>query len=577
MCKKEQAFPRITSLSERERERERKSLMSNSQKRVQKKAWQKREQEKEIKRKQDEKKQYQCWKYYTRNQKEVAKRISAGDYEIINGQGWGFLDRFFHFLAVVGILVLLEIEGAKFQRKMYALSQLLLTYQSKILLGIDSMNGVPDILFKDIGLLQLLGFTAKQIKGEGNERWKGQGSEQPKRGPMHESTLADAIEKFSADEIEYLLNKSVQVLSSHGFIRGKVYALDATDLETTSKYKGRGSVTRTKKVVNRKGEIVQIKVTVYGWKLLVLMDLESRIIVAAKVVKIQEHESQFTIELLQQAEKNIGQGKIKVLVMDRGFLDGVTLWKIKHELAIDFVVPAKGNMAVTKDAQSFRSRFANGQEIFRAQKVIVEKRRKKKTESEAKITEKQTIAVGIKGLLSYDQYGDQQHQEKIQRKDFSANPINAVMIECWQGKKYADGKETVFLTSLPVASPLAVMDYYDDRSLIENTGFRELKQGWLLTSYPKKTEDAVRNHVLLTSLTFSLCNCFRTDEGQKLTQQGIRRFRRQHADAIHKVVVFAGDYYAIFDLEELMTILGKPPKFCFRTDPERTKRTYDLP
>ena len=38
------------------------------------------------------------WKGYTLNQQEVAKRIKTGDYEMITGTGWGFLDRFFIFL-----------------------------------------------------------------------------------------------------------------------------------------------------------------------------------------------------------------------------------------------------------------------------------------------------------------------------------------------------------------------------------------------------------------------------------------------------------------------------------------------
>ena len=49
---------------------------------------------------------------------------------------------------------------------------------------------------------------------------------------------------------------------------------------------------------------------------------------------------------------------------------------------------------------------------------------------------------------------------------------------------YEAGKAKVFLTSLPVTKPLEVLDLYDLRSLIENTAFRELKQGWCLKQYP---------------------------------------------------------------------------------------------
>jgi len=67
----------------------------------------------------------------------------------------------------------------------------------------------------------------------------------------------------------------------------------------------------------------------------------------------------------------------------------------------------------------------------------------------------------------------------------------------------------VFLTSLGVHIPREVVDRYDLRSLIENCGNRDLKQGCLSTcplgfgqglinKYPKKQVDAIRAHVYLT-------------------------------------------------------------------------------
>jgi gamma-glutamyltranspeptidase len=42
----------------------------------------------------------------------------------------------------------------------------------------------------------------------------------------------------------------------------------------------------------------------------------------------------------------------RVLLIDRGFLDGADLWYLKATLGIDFVIPAKDNMAVTADARA---------------------------------------------------------------------------------------------------------------------------------------------------------------------------------------------------------------------------------
>ena len=120
-----------------------------------------------------------------------------------------------------------------------------------------------------------------------------------------------------------------------------------------------------------------------------------------------------------------------------------------------------------------------------------------------------------------------------------------------------------------------MLDLYDLRSLIENTAFRELKHGWCLESYPKKTDKAVTGHVFLTLLTFTLANAFRSESGQELAQRGIRRQRAQEASG--KVVIFAGDCYGIFDVEEVFILLEVVRQLCFSTDPAQVRRRYGLP
>jgi len=137
----------------------------------------------------------------------------------------------------------------------------------------------------------------------------------------------------------------------------------------------------------------------------------------------------------------------------------------------------------------------------------------------------QLSVVGVAKLTSYDQYGDEEHVNHVNSKGFVGNALNAVVVTRWEGEEYETGNEQVFLTSLPVNSPLDVLDLYDLRSLIENTAFRELRQGWCLESYPKKTDKAIAGHVFLTLLTFTPANAFRTELGQALAQWGIRRQR----------------------------------------------------
>ena len=154
------------------------------------------------------------WNGYTRNQQEVAKRIGAGDYEMITGTGWGFLDRFFIFLFSIGFFSSLEVEGSGFERIMIPLAQLFVTYEMKILLGIQSVNKISGYLFRDTALLMIIGFTAKQIKEGFCDRDRGK-----REGPMNSQTLAEALGRLSAKETDYVLDKSIEILCKKGFIQ----------------------------------------------------------------------------------------------------------------------------------------------------------------------------------------------------------------------------------------------------------------------------------------------------------------------------------------------------------------------
>lgn len=505
-------------------------------------------------------KEYIAWDHLTRNQKEVAKKVMEGQYHLLKQSGWGFLDRFFIFLKTIGFFATLDIDGQGFQRRLITIAKLILTYDMKILLGVLSMNQVPDILFSDVGLMMMIGYTAKQIKDGHCQRGKGK-----RPGPFHKNTLADALDRFSGEEVEKILNEGVKILVRLGFLKDDIhYILDATNIETTEKCKGRGMTVVKEKHVNKHNEIVEIEVKKYGFKLIVIRSVKSRIIVAAKVVRIEQHEKNYTLSLIEQAKKNLGKkAKIKVLLIDRGFIDGIDLWKIKHCHKIDFIIPLKTSMDITKDARGLRFVEENPR-IWRAQ------RKDKKG---------RTLAVmGIEGLLSYDQYGDEAHNRKnSSSKDFKANPLNVVMVTKWKGEEYPVGKEKGFLTTLSVDDPLLILDDYDLRSLIENTTFRELKQGWLVGVIPKKTQAAVTSHIFLTLSMYNMTNAYRTELGDELTGKGIRRFRREtFKETMDKIVIVAGEYFGIFDLEEYSILLGKPPLELWNVDPEEVKKKYGI-
>lgn len=492
------------------------------------------------------------WQFYERAQREVYRKLKGRERpEAVVGAGWGFLDHFFIFLFSLVFFARIDFRPKRVKRVMIPTVLMILTYEMKQLMGISSMNQLEEHLFRDTALLKIIGFTARQIQEGFCQRGKGK-----RRGPMHRDTLADFLSKFSSQEMDFILREAVRVLVKHKLIRGRTYILDATDLPTTKGYKGCGMKKGVQKVRNKDGQEVETVKYVFGYKLLVLMEASHKIIVAARVVKINEHEKNFTKEMIKEAQHRTG-GKLQVLLVDRGFIDGVLLWWLSKKMKIKFVIPARSNMEVSQDIRGFRSEKADGQRVF--------------TEES-----KEMKAMGVRGLLSYDQFGEEEHGRRKGRKDFKANPINGVMVLRWDGRDYEPGKEKVFLTNFSVSRPMKIIERYDLRSEIENQGFRELKQGYHLLKYPQKTEAAVRAHVVLTVIIYSLVNAYKSEQGQRLAHLGIRRWRgKQMGQSIHKMIVYYEGIYGIVDVEELFCLMDMTPKELYRLKIKQLQREIE--
>ncbi|MCD6220164.1 hypothetical protein J7K43_07270 [Candidatus Calescamantes bacterium] len=61
---------------------------------------------------------------------------------------------------------------------------------------------------------------------------------------------------------------------------------------------------------------------------------------------------------------------------------------------------------------------------------------------------------------------------------------------------------------------------------------------------------------------------------RSLADKGIRRIRREGYSTIHKVIVFAGNYFAILDVEEYSLIARSPPRFSTRIEPDEAKKNF---
>ena len=82
-------------------------------------------------------------------------------------------------------------------------------------------------------------------------------------------------------------------------------------------------------------------------------------------------------------------------------------------------------------------------------------------------------------------------------------------------------------------------------------------------------------HVFLTICMFNMSKAYRSKLGKEITEEGIIRFRRTtDLDTRNTTVIISEEHYAIFDLEELAILWGKPPKYFLRVNPQIFRREY---
>lgn len=503
------------------------------------------------------------WQMATRNDQRVARAIYKG--EEISGiyglEETGLLDGFYEYLEGLGVSKLLkELSPAGVVRVMVPFFQLVLLYFLKVLFGVEAMSALPRLLFSNEGAMRLVGFNAHQVKNgvcrRGEHRRK-----QAKQGPICDDVLANNIVKIPLKIIEAFFNRVVRVLARTGIFPKKIKVIiDPTDIPTTRFWEDCGSVTRKKRIVDKHGEVKEIEITVFGFKLMVVFYAPQKLPLAAKLVRIEEHGGKYLRELLKQAQVNLSNySEIKEVMMDREFLAGEELWWLDQQAYL-FVVPGRADMQVVADARGLAQQvLRDGYGGYIEERVVEVRRGYGK---EQVIEKLRTKVVGLEGLTSYEQYGPSGWAKNANRKDFMGKKINAVVVVEWAGKVIAPEKWVVYLTNKSVRKPLAIFDDYDERSIIENCLFKEAKQGWHIAHAPQKTFSALAVHVFFTLVVFALVNAYRDykrKQEETIAEEGlgIQRWReKQRHEVRDKAIVFVGERYGIFWLAEIMVLSG---------------------
>lgn len=288
---------------------------------------------------------------------------------------------------------------------------------------------------------------------------------------------------------------------------------------------------------------------------------------AIAVVPGNKHECPILFKLVDGFVKAAGKGVMKRLILDRGFLDGANIARIKQDYGIDTLIPVKSNLILYKDILAraetpdipYREYVKSTPEPVspppqRPRKLRPRKLRKREAARIKTLKQKrrETPPPPPENTLTKTEVGAVTNLTSLKT---CAVPLHAVI----NLETYGDGhqKAWILLDTRVIHDPAESRREYALRTDIEER-HRQLKCFANLTNFTSQAFTLVVNQVIFTLLAYSLLQLFllkkkRQDLNSK-TPPGIRRALLPSAS---HVIVYCENYFAFFSLATFLdTVLS---------------------
>jgi Transposase DDE domain len=481
------------------------------------------------------------WTFLNENRAAVAEKLRRGEYDGLVQTGMGRADelvylmaslRFFEHLDQVEVVEERAGIPNDVQKRCLALLPVV---------GIPTIANTPARLFKDAGLLHFLGCNAQQIANGFTQRGPKKKNQQPKRLPFHEDDLRNLLKAITPTQSQRFFTGCIGEFFRAKYVRGGIHAIDGTEILVGDAKTFEGTGTITVPVHHKDGSTTYETKT--GYKLIYLLNLkpDREVVVSYRLVPLNTHALQVVREMVTETLDLGGAGAIELLLMDREFVDGDLINWLTGDHGIDVIIPVKENMDILAD---MRGLARIDQRPWQTYTKLV-RRRVHKDQPKQKVVAHVRVK-GFEGLTTWSS---------------CHLPLNGILrLKDDETPNDAHG----LVTTLPVQDAIRIDRQYGARWGIENDGNRELKQGWDLETLWGRTLAAVTMSVVMKLLGYNYVKLFHTRSGSRLIANGMRRLRARVLDEGFQVIVYAGNEFGVFHIEEIATLLGAPPKMSFR-------------
>lgn len=471
-----------------------------------------------------------AWEWRENNREKVLEALREGEYEAILTSREGALDALAHLACELEVLDAVELIEVERDREGIPDGKLLRTLAILPFVEAMSLSAAANTLFEDAAVLLQLGYTAVQIQEGFNQR-RGKQYEQKsaQSRPYHPDVLREELQRIKVESLDAYRRHCVGVLYKRGLVRGKLYAVDGSGIGPEMRVVGL--------VCLQKDGPLWV-----NWRLRTGKESE------------KGKEGEVVLAMVDEIRQIAGEEAIEWMMMDALYADGFILANLKYARQIDVMVrlpeerrmyeQLMGLLRVLPEAWQEHQdvRYLSGHKQTRQMRVA---KMDDLDDWEGFIEAAQALGVEKPTLSGFA---------------IQSDPINLPV----------EKEEWALVATAPFNTAWQAYTFWRNRWTIENSGFRELKEGWHL-------EEALwtfHNTVIATArLTFTLvaynvAQISKSKVAERLKARGIRKLRqvlnRQLGPRSSPVIVFAAGAFTILHLEELVVLLGgQPPQFSF--------------
>jgi hypothetical protein len=283
---------------------------------------------------------------------------------------------------------------------------------------------------------------------------------------------------------------------------------------------------------------------------------ERFVVAGLRVLRANQAEAPALWELLETFLEAVGRGVMKVLVVDRGFIDGPQIGQLKTKHGIDTVIPVRKNMDILQDVRGVVTLGVRWEEYQRPRRrPLTPPRPKHPTAAKRERTRQKTLAAKRAKAQSEN---PPDPREVLERTLITKIPELTSWSDCsvpltgvYSKDCYADGheKDWLLVTTDPHSTAAAVRDYYALRTDIEEL-HRQVKCFWDLTRFPSTAWNVIVSQTVFVALTYSLLQLHLLQHGhQELNRRSVETSRRLLPDG-DRVIIYRQQRFAFFTLLE---------------------------